>query len=250
MNIIILVLFFYTFAPGMINEHIKSIYRDQWLVKTFLASTLITLIGCVLSWIKLEGFAVFASTDITKFVINGKIITVVTSIISVMWLLSGLVIHQRNIRFVSISSILVMLIFFYMSYSVFTKETDNSDNIKGGMIILLCGLSYIIPILLALKNNFKCLFMNINLTLFYLLFVLLYLIVKFNDDGIKAIGFNLQYGLYITSLGTLVGLATSIILTVKIKKNAHKKEPVAKVTQETSDTFANTEQNTQPEEEV
>lgn len=206
----------------MINEQIKKIYFSNVPVKVFSGGILLALTSCILTWIKIEGLALFFASDIVKLIQNLKTITIVVAILSALWVWAGLVINEKNIRFVSISSALIMLIFFYMAYSIFQSENVKKDDKIASMIILIIyGLLYIIPILMAAKNNFKCLYMNVNLTLFFLFLCQLYIVQKFSDSGVKALGIILQYSFHISILGILTALVSSIILTLKMKKDTH-----------------------------
>lgn len=206
----------------MINKQVKKIYFSNVSVKIFSGGVLIALISCALTWIKIEGLALFFATDIVKLVQNLKTITVVTSILAALWVWAGLFITEKNIPFVSISSGLIMLIFFYMAYSIFRSENiKEGDKITSIIVLSVYGLLYLIPIRMAIKNNFKSLFINTNLTLFFLLVSQLYIAEKFSNTAVKAIGIILQYSFYITILGVLTALVSSIILTIKIKKDVH-----------------------------
>jgi hypothetical protein len=209
----------------MINEEIKKIYFSSIPVKIFSGGILLTLISCILTWISIEGLALFFATDIIKLITNLKTITVGVAILSALWVWAGLFLTQKNIRFVSVSSALLILIFFYMAYSIFESESVNPKEKTSSMIVLiLYGLLYIIPILMAVKNNFKCLYMNVNLTLFFVFLCQLYIMIKFSDTAVKAIGINLQYTFHIGVTGVLTALVCSIILTVKMKKDTHTAE--------------------------
>lgn len=209
----------------MINQAVKEIYFSQIFIKIFSAGILIMLLSCVFEWIRLEGLALFFGADIIKLFQNLKIITVTVSILCALWIWAGIIINKKNLRFVSISSGLVMLVFFYMAYSVFISENvKENEKITSGIVLILYGLLYVIPIILALKNNFKTLYMNTNLTLFFILFCQVYMSIKFNDSAVKALGMILQYTFYLSILGTLMALVSSIMLTIKIKPNIHHTE--------------------------
>lgn len=209
----------------MINQAVKKIYFSQIFAKIFSAGILIMLLSCIFQWIKIEGLALFFATDILKLFQNLKIITVTVSILCALWVWAGIILNEKNLRFVSISSGLVMLVFFYMAYSIFISENvKENDKIISGIVLILYGLLYIIPIILATKNNFKTLYMNTNLTLFFILFCQVYMSVKFSDSAVKALGMILQYTFYLSILGTLTALVSSIMLTIKIKPNIHQTE--------------------------
>jgi hypothetical protein len=208
----------------MLNEQVKKIYLPNIPIKVFSGGILLTLISCVLTWIRIEGFAIFIAGDIYKLIQNMKIITITVSILSALWVWGGLLIHEKNIRWVSISSALVMLIFFYMAFSVYqSQDLKEEDKIISMVVLIVYGLLYSIPILLALKNNFKCLYMNVNLTLFFLFICQLYILQKFSESSVKAIGIILQYSFHLSIVGVLAALICSVILNFKVKKNAHHK---------------------------
>lgn len=206
----------------MINEQVKKKYFSSIPVKVFSSGILLTLISCILTWIKIEGLALFFATDIIKLIQNLKMITIVIAILCAIWVWAGVFLNEKNMRFVSISSGLVMLIFFYMAYSIFQSNNVRPEDKTTSMIVLIAyGLLYIIPILMALKNNFKCLYINVNLTLFFLLACQIYIVQKFSDAGVKALGIILQYSFYVSILGVLTALVPAIILTIKMKKDTH-----------------------------
>ncbi len=206
----------------MINEQIKKIYFSNIPVKVFSGGILLTLISCILTWIKIEGLALFFATDIIKLIQNLKVITIVTAILCALWVWAGILLNEKNMRFVPISSGLLMLTFFYMAYSVFQSNNVKLEDKTTSMIVLIAyGLLYIIPILMAVKNNFKCLYINVNLTLFFLLACQIYIVQKFSDSGVKALGIILQYSFYVNTLGVFTALVSAVILAIKMKKDTH-----------------------------
>ncbi|MDW8302956.1 MAG: hypothetical protein RML38_10885, partial [Bacteroidia bacterium] len=174
----------------MINSAVGAYYRSQIFIKVFLFGLLVILASTFFTWIKLEGlFAIFAGNEMKKFIAGIKSITVVACVLSLLWLVAGLFLNEKKIQWFSISSVPLVILFFYMAYNSFVdKESTAENKIYTMTFFISCGLLYVIPMILAIRNNFKSVFLNINFTLFILLLILLYVIDKFGASAMKTLG--------------------------------------------------------------
>lgn len=213
-------------ASLKLNSQVKKVYLSNLFVKILLGSLLITFIGCFLPWMKkVDDFfsmlVVLSGIDLDKFILGIKTATFGIGVFSLLWLLSGLILNERNIRFVGISFIVMTLLFSYTAYYIYDR---NAEDVKLAIAVFVYGLLYLIPTFILFKDNFKGLMLNISLSTLFLFLLLLYLIITFNDDAMQALGFTLQYGIYVTMVVEFTAFVTSMFLTIKLKKHTHKTE--------------------------
>ncbi|MCS7076631.1 MAG: hypothetical protein NZ455_07980 [Bacteroidia bacterium] len=219
----------------MVNKDVKNYYFTQIPIKVLLLGTIISISSTFFTWIRLEGLlAVFAGTEMTKFIKGVKSITIIAHCLSLFWLLIGLILTHKTLRWISLSSALLMTFFLYMAYRSFFEQESNTQN-KMYQIILFVGFSllYIMPIIMALKNNFKCLFVNIILILFFLSLVLGYIVAKFSAKAMATLGILLQFAPYVALAATLITLIGSTLIAIKVRRDLHNSSSDAQISLKT-----------------